>query len=80
MGRDMDVLWLPVQQQVTYPAPDDEGLKPGLLEAIQNFQSGPRDVRPRNIVFRARNDARSIHGETGLIQKNSDLRLRAGCL
>ena len=70
----------PVQQQVAYPTPDDKGLKAGLLQAIQHFQCGPRDICPRNIVFRARDDAWRIHGETGLIQKNSDLRLRAGCL
>ncbi len=58
VGRDVEVLGLPAEQQVAHPATDEERLVAGLAQAIHHLQRVARDIRARDVVFRPGYDPR----------------------
>jgi hypothetical protein len=58
IGGNVEILRLHVEQQVAHGAADEERLMARILEPVEHFQCGRRDVRARNRVFGARYDRR----------------------
>jgi hypothetical protein len=57
---DVEVFGMPVEQQVADTAADEKRLETSALQPIQNFESVGRDVGPADVVFRARDDDRTV--------------------
>ncbi len=57
IGRDIEILGLEPNQQVAYTATDEKRHEPRVAQFVQNTQGIGRDMRPRDRVIGARNDA-----------------------
>ncbi len=82
---DVEVLGLAVQQQIPHPAAHDEGLIPAILEAVEDLQGIPGNVRAGDVVVGSRDDAGRIRsrlrmGRNGVGQNSSGLSQRQGRL
>ena len=63
IGRDVEVLRVPAEEQITDAATDQERLVARVLEAVENLESVFGNVGPGNIVFGPRNDlGRVLYG------------------
>jgi hypothetical protein len=58
VGRNVEILGMAADDDVAHAAADQERLEARFLEAIQHAQRVGGNVRPRDRVFGARNDAR----------------------
>ena len=57
---DVEVFRMPIEQEIAHSAADEKRLEACALQAVQDFERVGRDVGPADVVFRARNDDRTV--------------------
>ena len=70
----VEVLGLPLEQQVSYTATDEIRLVSRLIQCIEDLQRAAADVRPRYVVRGPRNDLR-FADDTVLVLRTLGYRL-----
>jgi aminopeptidase C len=57
---DVEVLRVPIEQQIADSAAHEKALEARTLQSIQNLEGVGRDMGPADVVFRARDDDETV--------------------